>query len=265
MVNEMGKFFTEDRDLKKRIIILASKLIIENGGETYRSEETIDHLCRAFGATGSHVVAIPTGIFLTIDDGDCHETLTIRIKSRSVDLGNLDQINATTRNLCEGTLTLKQGEEILRNIHNGTTPRRTLLMAIAAGLSAACFTLLFDGTWLDCIISVLCGFFCQLITGFVKKTDFVIFLKGLLGGLLTSGLAAILVLLFGGNLEKIIIGAIMPLLPGLAITNSVRDLMRGDLVSGGARLTESFVIAVAIAAGVGISLSVYLKFGGVLV
>ena len=76
-------------------------------------------------------------------------------------------------------------------------------------------------------------------------------------------LAAVFVLLFGGNYNPIVIGALMPLVPGLSITNSVRDLIRGDLVSGGAILTESLLLATALAVGVSIGLAFYLSLGGV--
>ena len=62
------------------------------------------------------------------------------------------------------------------------------------------------------------------------------------------------------NLEAVIIGAIMPLVPGVAITNAVRDTLQGDYVSGCARILEAFLKAAAIAIGVGaaMALSSYL-------
>jgi uncharacterized membrane protein YjjP (DUF1212 family) len=42
----------------------------------------------------------------------------------------------------------------------------------------------------------------------------------------------------------------MPLVPGLAITNAVRDLMGGDLVSGLSKGAEALLTAFAIGAGI---------------
>lgn len=47
----------------------------------------------------------------------------------------------------------------------------------------------------------------------------------------------------------------MPLLPGLSMTNAIRDTINGDLVSGSARALEALLACVAIAAGVGVVLS----------
>lgn len=61
--------------------------------------------------------------------------------------------------------------------------------------------------------------------------------------------------------ESVIIACIMPLVPGVAITNAIRDTLNGDYVSGAARALEAFIKALGIALGVGSSL---MLLGGVL-
>lgn len=56
---------------------------------------------------------------------------------------------------------------------------------------------------------------------------------------------------FGKNINPMITGAIMPLVPGLAITNAIRDIIAGDYLSGGARLFDAVVVAIALATGAG--------------
>ena len=50
------------------------------------------------------------------------------------------------------------------------------------------------------------------------------------------------ILPLGQHLDPIIIGSIMPLVPGVAITNAIRDTIQGDLVAGNSRATEAFLI-----------------------
>ena len=45
------------------------------------------------------------------------------------------------------------------------------------------------------------------------------------------------------------IGDIMLLIPGIALTNSISNIIVGDTVSGLTRLTESLVLAAALAGG----------------
>ena len=60
------------------------------------------------------------------------------------------------------------------------------------------------------------------------------------------------------------VGAVLPLLPGLAMTVAIRDTMRGDLVSGVARIAEALLVAACVAVGVGAVLGLWLKIGGTL-
>jgi uncharacterized membrane protein YjjP (DUF1212 family) len=58
------------------------------------------------------------------------------------------------------------------------------------------------------------------------------------------------------HMDKILIGDIMLLIPGLQMTNSIRNMLVGDTISGIVRLTESLMWAVAIACGIMVSLAV---------
>ena len=62
------------------------------------------------------------------------------------------------------------------------------------------------------------------------------------------------------HIDKMVIGAIMNLVPGVAITNSMRDIIAGDLLAGQAKLVEALFIATAIALGAGMVLSLHRLF-----
>ena len=53
----------------------------------------------------------------------------------------------------------------------------------------------------------------------------------------------------GHDPNEIIIGNIMLLIPGIALTNSLRDMISGDIISGLLRFLDAILVAVAIAAG----------------
>ena len=59
----------------------------------------------------------------------------------------------------------------------------------------------------------------------------------------------------GSEIDKIIIGSVMPLVPGLLITNAVRDLMSGHLVSGMSKGAEALLTALAIGGGIALIFS----------
>jgi len=60
---------------------------------------------------------------------------------------------------------------------------------------------------------------------------------------------------FGTELDKIIISSVMPLVPGILITNAVRDLMAGHFMSGMAKGAEAFLTAFAIGAAIAVTLA----------
>ena len=54
------------------------------------------------------------------------------------------------------------------------------------------------------------------------------------------------------SIDKILVGALMTLVPGLALTNALRDLFAGDLMSGIGRFVEAVMTALALGGGVSI-------------
>ena len=63
-------------------------------------------------------------------------------------------------------------------------------------------------------------------------------------------------------LSGMIIGSIMPLVPGLAFVNAIRDIADSDFLSGTVRMIDALLVFVYIAVGVGVTLSAYNNMGG---
>lgn len=247
------------------IAALAGILILENGGETFRAEETTLRVCKSGGYTGSDVIAFPTGLFITlICDGQVHGTVVKSLNKRCVNLNKLDRVNYLARTFESGINDADTTLDALKDI-NRPEKKNKLFYAFTAGAATGLFTLLYSGGWFDCIMGLVCGFVVQYIASSFRRTDIYHFAISLIGGILISSIAVIAVTIFKiGNIDVIIIGGIIPLLPGLAMTNAIRDTMMGDLVSGMARFGEALLIAISIAAGVGIVLMTYLALGGTL-
>ncbi|MBQ4065739.1 MAG: threonine/serine exporter family protein [Clostridia bacterium] len=263
---EMG-----DIDLLAETAQLASTIILENGGETSRAEETALILCRTAGWEETEVFALSTGIILTVKHKDGrHQTSVIRIKNRSVNLFRVERVNALSRDYAAGKLTLGELNEKLHAL-KGSILYSRLTVALAVGISSAMFTLLFEErlnavVLFDLFITFIGSFFAQYVCSSHRLRGTYQFTVTFLFSVIIGILSALAVSLLGiGNLDVILIGAITPLLPGLSFTNAIRDTVMGDLVSGTVRIVETLLIAVAIAAGIGTVLAVYVNvLGGVL-
>lgn len=239
---------------------LAASLILENGGETYRAEETAGRIGQAFGCE-MDIIALPTGLTMTVTkDGESASSIA-RVNRRTVDLKKLEAVNAISRALSAHTLELDDAQKQLDEIRAARTPAG-FGSVLAAGGSAAMFAVMFGGGWFEFLVTGLVSMAIQALLIFVPDQGGVP-LGCLLGGFFAAALTLITVSLCGmGNVSLIIWSIIMPQLPGLAFTNGIRDSMRGDMVSGGARVTDAVMRAVVLAGGAGIAMWCYLRLGG---
>lgn len=239
-------------------VCLAARIILESGGETYRAEETVERMCRGLHIHQVDVFALPTGLMLTLTHAD-QSTMTriVRVHNRSTHLERLDQCNAVSRQVAAGEMTAREALHMLQEIHRPKHEKSWLLIG-ASAISAAGFTVMLGGLWIDFFVAFFCGAVVQFVSILLASHR----VPGLLSGLIAGALTALVALLggqilVGVHVEPIISGSIMPLLPGLATTNAIRDTLRGDLVSGGARLVEALLCAIMLGAGVGLVLSMW--------
>jgi len=239
-------------------ICLASQIILESGGETYRAEETVERMCRGLHIPNVDVLALPTGLFVTVylEDGTAHTRL-VRVRSRSTNLARMDKCNAVSRQVANGTLSASDALKRLKEIYQPRSEKKWLWI-LASAVSAGGFAIMLGGDWIDFFVGFFCGALLQIVQFFMAQCKVPSLLSGLVAGAFVALLAqSAMKILPGVHVEPIIAGAIMPLLPGLATTNGIRDTLRGDLVSGGARIVEALLCSIMLGAGIGIALSLW--------
>jgi len=257
---------TVEADKILEIACLASIVILQNGGETYRAEEIALRICESGGYAASEVMALPTGVFITlIDNGKPVGTIVKRTTKRGINLSKLDRANYISRAFESREYTEDEAINELSLLDKSDFKHKNrILSAVIGAMAAVFFTLLYGGNFFDCMIGLLCGFIVQIISSSFRRTNIYHFAMSFIGGIVISLIAVCAVTVFKtGSIDAIIIGGIIPLLPGLAMVNAIRDTMMGDLVSGVARLGEVLLIAASIACGVGIVFYIYIALGGV--
>ncbi len=239
-------------------VCLAARLVLESGGETYRAEETVEHMCKGFGIYKADVLALPTGLILTLwqNEGENAHTRLLRVRSRSTNLTRLDACNAVSRQVARGEIDASQALKKLKDIQHSPLPKMVWQILFGA-LSAAFFCVMLGGYIEDFVVAMLCGFLIHCTMPLFGKCRIPGMLSGLLAGFLTALLALICNEIYPIHLEATISGAVLPLLSGLATTNAIRDTIKGDLVSGTARISEAVLTAVLLAVGICIALSMW--------
>ncbi len=236
--------------------LLAGKLMLQSGAETYRVEDTMMRIAATFGFENSHSYVTPTGIIFAVDQMEA--TRIIRITERSTDLQKVTLVNSVSRSIASREITLQQANEELQKIEATAHAYPILTQIAAAAISSACFLIMFNGGWYDFFPALFTGGLGFIFFIYVNSIVNIKFFSEFLSSFLIGLLAVVFVKTgMGQELDKIIIGSVMPLVPGLLITNAVRDLMAGHLVSGLSKGAEAFLTAFAIGTGVAVVITFY--------
>ncbi|MBU8878030.1 threonine/serine exporter family protein [Bacillus sp. FJAT-29790] len=238
------------------ICLLAGKIMLQGGAETYRVEDTMSRIASSLGIPHSHSYVTPTGIIFSIDGTE--PAKLIRISERSTDLYKVTLVNGISRKISSGELTGIEAFDRLKEIEKADYAFPTYQQILAASIASGCFLLMFLGQWIDVIPAIIAGGFGFTCFVYVHRVVEIKFFSEFLAALVIGLIAFIFVRTgIGLQLDKIIIASVMPLVPGLLITNAIRDLMAGHLVAGLSKGVDALLTAFAIGAGVAVVFSVF--------
>lgn len=223
------------------------KGLLENGAETSRVEDTLTRIIRHFYRGHSEIFVVMTGFFVNIGT----YTTTVRVRNRTINLDKVSKINMLSRDIVDGKISFNEAAERFGEI-KGQPPYPLWIKTAAVAVCCSFFTLLGSGNLSDSLNSFIVGAVLNVLIWFMRKKHTADFIITFTGGAM---IAVLTVLLYaaglGININAMITGSIMPLVPGLGITNALRDIIAGDYLSGGARMFDAIVVAVALAAGAG--------------
>ncbi len=240
------------------IAMTAGEILLCSGSEIYRVEDTITRICSAYDIECEAFV-MPTGIFISgksISNPIDTISLIKRIKKRTIDLHCIELINTFSRGISLNPLTYS---EAIKQLNAIKKPPYFKLMGrlIAAAITAFAYCILFKGNIADGITAAGISALIYYLKDVINKAGFTQFFEYLASGLIAGGISLIAARLFPVlHMNEIIIGAIMILVPGVTITNGIRDALHGDLVASIARLGEALFIVTAVGAGVGFTLAI---------
>lgn len=221
-----------------------------SGAETFRVEDTIHRILRAYGVE-CEVFAIPNCVSVSLEAANGKPLMIMkRIGFHGNDLEALEKLNALSRRICAERPDVDEAMAWLEETMKACRSYGTGVFYLGSVLVGLGFCLVFGGTLLDCLWAGAMGLIIGLITRFMDKQEANPFFSTLLAACcmaLPAYIAAGLGLM--DSPDAAIIGALMILVPGLPITNSMRDIIYGDTNSGIIRVVQVILTALAIALG----------------
>lgn len=239
----------------------AGHILLENGAELSRVEDIMNRISTHFGVSSGHFFILSNGIFtsgkaekVSKNGGQASTYANVAfIPIRATQFNRVTAVNRLSYDIAAGRCNLEQARERLAQIKKlPGKPAWEQLLATSA--SAAAFSAVFGGGFLDCAAAAIAGVFLFLFIYFVSSR----YMSRIVAGVSNAFVASLVSIVcwrlgLGDSLSDIIIGAVMPLIPGVPFTNGVRDLANSDYLAGLTRLTDAMLGFVCIALGVSVT------------
>lgn len=242
---------------QREILDIATSMgyyILKNGGETSRAENTAERIGMAYGMDAVHVFAISSSIVVSVEKDNASLSQTRRVKDVRTNLNQLEKFNSLSRKICETLPTYEELEKEVREIKNAPLyPHWVMVLAYA--LIGGGFAVFFGGGAIECLVAFVIGATLKPVLSLFDRLKAAPFFANAAGAALTVSLTQLANIIFGGiNSEIVNISVLMNLVPGVLLTNCIRDFVATDYVAGVAKIFETFLIAAAIALGVSVSM-----------
>lgn len=235
--------------------VFAGELLMKNGAETYRVEDTMYRILEKANLKTVQVLVMMTGFVATLDDPSI-DSLTVvrRINSRGTNLSIVEQVNDISRDFCEDKISLEEAFKKMKTLWR--TPKKNSFTGFQVMLITSGFAIMFGANLVEAAIAAFTGFVSAGMLYLCRKMKLHMFLENCLCCIVLAMTIEIAAKMLPGTYDTnvLIISSIMPFVPGAAITNAVFDTLYGDYLSGLARAAEAFVIAASVAAGIGIGM-----------
>lgn len=263
---EEEKKKTAEYDSKEitEVALQAGHILLENGAEIFRVEETIARICGHYGLLSGNAFVLSNGIFMT--SGGEKENFYAKVQHIPVSGTHLDKVaavNQLSREIEQGKYTLQEAAEALERIRQMPEKRKEVQI-LASGFGSAAFCYLFGGNIEDSLVAFCAG---VLLYAYVLRVS--VHLSRIVGNILGGALVTLFCSMahrlgFGQNMNYMIIGSIMPLIPGVAFTNAIREMADADYISGTVRMMDALVGFLSIAIGVGFGTALFRFLEGTL-
>ena len=283
---QKGETVLEQSRRALELVTRIGEVLLKNGGEIFRVQQTMQLVAKAYGIPGFQVYVLANGLFVSmqeegrtitrpVESGDAagrehlfgqehlasqaHLASQVRyVPLSSVHLGRVAAVNNLSREIVAQKYTVEEAFQKIEQVDQLPFTSNAV-QTLMSGLGAGAFCILFGGSLLDSAAAFLSGLVLWIFVLFLTARGANKIMVNILASALVTAMGVLFFHLFsfGDSMDMIVIGSIVPLLPGVPLTNSIRDYLNGDYLSGTIRMIDAVLVACCIALGVGIVLRVF--------
>lgn len=283
---QKGETVLEQSRRALELVTRIGEVLLKNGGEIFRVQQTMQLVAKAYGIPGFQVYVLANGLFVSmqeegrtitrpVESGDAagrehlfgqehlasqaHLASQVRyVPLSSVHLGRVAAVNNLSREIVAQKYTVEEASRKIEQIDKLPFTSNAV-QTLMSGLGAGAFCILFGGSLLDSAAAFLSGLVLWIFVLFLTARGANKIMVNILASALVTAMGVLFfhLFFFGDSMDMIVIGSIVPLLPGVPLTNSIRDYLNGDYLSGTIRMIDAVLVACCIALGVGIVLRVF--------
>lgn len=237
----------------------AGRILLKNGAEIFRVEETITRICHRFHIDKVDVFTLSHAIFISAEDNKGHTYTRVKnVPLSGSHLGIVAEVNNLSRQITGGYVTVEEARKQLALIEE-MPAKAVWKQVVGAGIASAAFAFLLGGTVLEAALTFFIGGGVCLWSILAGKAGISKIIINIFGGIIITGLAVLfreLPFFSGLRLDAMISGGIMPLVPGVAFVNAIRDIADSNFLSGTVKMINAIMVFVYIAIGVALTLVV---------
>lgn len=234
-------------------------IMLENGAEIFRVEESMERISHHFGIDNSHFFVLSNGI---LTSGGMNYSNMDFIPFKGTQLEKVVAANDLSRGIVEGRYTLSQARQQIEAIKN-MPPKPSIHQVLATAVGSSSFCAIFGGNIMDCTASAVAGIILWIFILWASGRHITKISSNILGSLIAGSFCLIFQRIgFGDHLANMIIGATIPLFPGVSFTNGIRDLANEDYIAGSTRMLDAMTIFISIAAGTALAFIIDSKIEG---
>ena len=239
---------------------LAGHILLENGAEISRVEETMERIASHYGVDSENFFVLSNGIFTT---GRAGYAKVEFIPFKGAQLQRVAEVNQLSRDISSDKISLDDARERLQQIRS-SKGKPAIDQILGSAVGSAGFCVIFGGGFLDAAASFVAGLLLWIYVLYVSSPHMSKILGNITGGAVGTLLCLIFHRIgFGSSLGNMIVGSLIPLIPGVAFTNGIRDIADEDYIAGATRLLDALMVFFCIAAGVVASFGLWYVLGGV--